>query len=65
MIRCPECETELDIDEDGVDEGEVVTCPECGNDYEVITINPVELKLVEDEGYEDDEEEVAAEEEEE
>jgi alpha-aminoadipate/glutamate carrier protein LysW len=65
MIRCPECETELDMDEDGVDEGEVITCPECGNDYEVITINPVELKLVEDEGYEDDEEEVAAEEEDE
>jgi alpha-aminoadipate/glutamate carrier protein LysW len=65
MISCPECETDLDIDEDGVDEGEVVTCPECGNDYEVITINPVELKLVEDEGYEDDEEEVATEEEDE
>ena len=57
MISCPECETDLDIDEEAVDEGEVVSCPECGNDYEIITVNPIELKQVEEEGYEDDEEE--------
>src|SRR5262249_41156663 len=26
-----------------VDEGEVVSCPECGSDFEVITANPIEL----------------------
>jgi len=62
MISCPECETDLDIDEDAVDEGEVVSCPECGNDYEVITVSPIELKQVEEVGYEDDEEEPATEE---
>jgi alpha-aminoadipate carrier protein LysW len=47
----------LDVEEDEVDEGEVISCPECGTDFEVTTINPVELKLVEEEKYEDDEEE--------
>ncbi len=46
MVFCPECETDLDIEEDDIDEGEVVSCPECGSDFEVITINPVELKPV-------------------
>lgn len=58
MVYCPECETDLDIDEDEVDEGEVVSCPECGTDFEVITTNPIELKLVgEDEIDEDEDEE--------
>jgi len=29
-------ETDLDIDEDEVDEGAVVSCPECGTDFEVV-----------------------------
>jgi len=65
MVYCPECETDLDIEEDEVDEGAVVSCPECGSDFEVITVNPVELKMVgEDEIDEDDEEEEAADKEE-
>jgi alpha-aminoadipate carrier protein LysW len=58
MVYCPECESDLDIEEDEVDEGEVVSCPECGTDFEVITVNPIELKKVgEDEDVEDDDEE--------
>jgi alpha-aminoadipate carrier protein LysW len=64
MVYCPECETDLDIDEDEVDEGAVVSCPECGADFEVITVNPVELKKVgEDEIEEDEDEEDAVKEE--
>jgi alpha-aminoadipate carrier protein LysW len=60
MVYCPECETDLDIEEDEVDEGAVVSCPECGTDFEVITVNPVELKIVgEDEVDDDDDEEEA------
>jgi alpha-aminoadipate/glutamate carrier protein LysW len=66
MVYCPECETDLDIEEDEVDEGAVVSCPECGSDFEVITVNPIELKLVgEDEADEEEEEEEAKKEEEE
>jgi alpha-aminoadipate carrier protein LysW len=59
MIYCAECDTKLDIDEDEIDEGEVVTCPECGTGFEIVTVNPIELKPVEAEGYEEEEEEEA------
>ncbi len=57
MVLCPECETNLDIDEDEVDEGEIVSCPECGSDFEVVTTNPLELNRVEDEEEAEEEEE--------
>jgi alpha-aminoadipate/glutamate carrier protein LysW len=56
MVYCPECESDLDIEEDEVDEGEVVSCPECGTDFEVVTTNPIELKLVDEEEEEEEEE---------
>ncbi|HTZ98502.1 MAG TPA: hypothetical protein VMB18_19015 [Terriglobales bacterium] len=56
MFPCPECESDLDIAEDEIDEGEIVSCPECGTDFEVITVSPIELKPVE-EDYEEEEEE--------
>lgn len=57
MVYCPECESDLDIEEDEVDEGEVVSCPECGTDFEIVTVNPLELKPVKDEEEEEEEEE--------
>jgi alpha-aminoadipate carrier protein LysW len=60
MILCPECETNLDVDEEGVDEGEMISCPECGTDFEVVTTSPLELKAVEA-GYVEEEEEEAEE----
>ena len=55
MVLCPECDTDLDIEEDDIEEGDVVSCAECGSDFEVITANPLELKKVNEE--EEDEEE--------
>lgn len=49
MVLCPECESDLDIEEEEIDEGEIVSCPECGTDFEVITLNPLELRTVADE----------------
>ena len=59
MVLCPECETDLDIEEDEVDEGEIVSRPECGTDFEVVTTNPLELNPIseEDEAEEKEEEE--------
>ncbi len=62
MVLCPECESDLDIEEDEVDEGEVVSCPECGTEFEVVTTDPLELTRVQEE--DEDEEEVSEEEEE-
>jgi alpha-aminoadipate/glutamate carrier protein LysW len=55
MALCPECETDLDLDEEELDEGAIVSCPECGSDFEVITINPLELNPVDE--YDEDEDE--------
>jgi len=60
MVLCPECETNLDVEEEEVDEGEVISCPECGTAFEVVTTSPLELKAVE-EGYLEEEEEEAEE----
>jgi alpha-aminoadipate carrier protein LysW len=57
MVLCPECESDLDIEEEEVDEGEIVSCPECGTDFEVITLNPLELRTVEEDEDEEEEDE--------
>lgn len=54
MVLCPECETDLDIDPEEVEEGEIVSCIECGTDFEVVTANPLELKLVSEEEADDE-----------
>jgi len=60
MVLCPECESDLDIEEDELDEGEIVSCIECGSEFEVVAINPLELNKVseaedEDEDFKDEE----------
>ncbi len=57
MVSCPECEANLDIEEDEVDEGEIVSCPECGTDFEVVTVNPLQLKPVAEEEVDEEESE--------
>ncbi len=56
MSYCPECEAV--IDEEFEDVGEIVSCPECGVELEVISIDPVEFDLapIDDEDDDDDDE---------
>jgi alpha-aminoadipate carrier protein LysW len=54
MPTCPECENELDVDLDEVEEGDVVSCGECGTDYEVVGVEPLELARVDEELIEED-----------
>jgi len=61
-VLCPECEYNLDIDAEEVEEGEIVSCPECGTDYEVITAHPLELKRLASDEEEEEEEELEEEE---
>jgi alpha-aminoadipate carrier protein LysW len=65
MPVCPECENALDVDTEDVEEGDVVSCDECGTELEVVGTDPLELSRVDEEGYEDEDDEVAADEEEE
>lgn len=55
MVLCPECESDLDIEVDELDEGEIVSCVECGSDFEVVGVEPLELaKISEDEDENED-----------
>lgn len=65
MPTCPECENDLDIEEDEIEEGDVVACEECGTEYEVVGVEPLELSRVGDESDEDEDEYYDEEEEEE
>lgn len=55
MPSCPECENELDIEMDEVAEGDVVACDECGTEFEVVGVEPLELTRVGEDLDEDDE----------
>jgi lysine biosynthesis protein LysW len=64
MQLCPECESDLDIEDDDVEEGDVVECPECGTEFEVVSTGPLELAKIngedddeDDEDYDEDEDE--------
>jgi alpha-aminoadipate/glutamate carrier protein LysW len=55
MVLCPECETDLDVEEDELDEGEVISCTECGTDFEVVGVEPLELARIADDDEDEDE----------
>jgi alpha-aminoadipate carrier protein LysW len=54
MATCPECENVLDIELDEAEEGDVVACAECGTEYEIVGVEPLELARVDDELDEED-----------
>jgi alpha-aminoadipate carrier protein LysW len=58
MANCPECEALLEVDEDEVEEGDVISCAECGLDLEVVHQSPLEVERL-DEEEEDDTAEAA------
>ena len=43
-VFCPECEAEITLDAT-VMEGEILVCPDCGIDLEVISIEPVTIEV--------------------
>ena len=57
MVNCPNCDAVIDVDEDDLDEGDALTCEECGADLSVTGLSPLELETQEDEDEEDEEEE--------
>lgn len=44
MTECVECGAELDLADD-VEVGEIVDCPTCGSELEVVAVDPVEVEL--------------------
>lgn len=55
MVTCPACEGNIDVDEEDVDEGDTISCDECGAALKVIGTAPLELESAEEEEDEDEE----------
>jgi alpha-aminoadipate carrier protein LysW len=57
IVRCPKCKSDIDVGEDELEEGELVSCLECDGDFEVASVEPLKLTKVidEEEADEDDE----------
>ena len=48
MVTCPKCDASIDVEEEELDEGDVLSCDECGASLKVASLNPVELESEED-----------------
>lgn len=54
MVTCPKCDAPLDVEEEDLDEGDVLSCDECGASLTVTSLNPVELESEDEEAADDD-----------
>ena len=43
-VLCPECEAEITLDTTVI-QGEILVCPDCGIDLEVMSIEPVTIEV--------------------
>ncbi len=55
MVNCPNCDAVMDADEEDLDEGDALTCEECGANLSVASLDPLELESLDDEEEEEDE----------
>ena len=65
MVECPVCDGNIDVDEEDVDEGDTISCDECGAALKVVGTEPLELESAEEEEEDEDEDDDFVEEEEE
>ena len=54
MVNCPKCDAVIDVEEEDLDEGDVLSCDECGASLTVASVNPVELETEDDKDGDDD-----------
>lgn len=58
MFQCTECGADIDVEMDEVDEGDILSCDECGAVLRVVSVDPPELELDEEaDEFEEEEEE--------
>jgi hypothetical protein len=53
---CPECDSDIDIDEGDVDIGDELTCSECGSLLRIVNDSPIEFEVADEDDLDDDEE---------
>ena len=44
---CPECSEDVYVDADS-EQGDVISCDECGTDLEIVGLDPIELDIHEE-----------------
>ena len=52
---CPECDSDIDIDEADVDIGDELTCSECGSLLRIVNDSPIEFEVADEDDLDDDE----------
>jgi len=55
MVTCPLCDASIDVEEEDLDEGDVLSCDECGATLHVASTSPLELEPEADDEEDDDE----------
>jgi alpha-aminoadipate/glutamate carrier protein LysW len=48
MTRCPECESDLELDGYELDVGENINCPECSAELKITSVEPINVRAVRD-----------------
>ena len=48
QTRCPECESDLELDGYELDAGETLHCPECSIELKVVATDPMTVELATD-----------------
>ena len=54
MVNCPKCDAVIDVDEEDLDEGDPLTCEECGANLNVTGVSPLELSPDDEDDDDDD-----------
>jgi len=54
MVTCPKCDAVLDVEEEDLDEGDALSCDECGATLNVSGTTPLEIKSADDDDDDDD-----------
>jgi len=64
MVSCPMCDANIDVEEDELDEGDSVTCDECGATLNVLGLSPLELEADDEDADDEDDDDFLDEDEE-
>jgi len=57
MVQCPMCDAQIDVEEGDLDEGDALSCDECGASLNVLSLEPLELEADDDDASDEDEDE--------
>ena len=48
-MKCQDCQTEMAITQGSVKVGDIYDCPNCGAEYEITKLKPLQAEIIEEE----------------